>query len=515
MAVACSKLTIPTLIPTTDVENRTRVDQSRPSRHLYQSIGSRGLSNVSAKLLNALFPFSQPFFRLTMDEAEIERQAQERGDSEGIIAQVDGFLATTELSILRKFLKIKARATLFEAMKHLACGGTGLLYVQDSGIRFYGLRSIVGDRDADDNVTEIVVKERLSHRYLPKVAQRIANREGDNGEESTETHDLYTHIEYNPDGGNEAVKWYQEYNDQVLAGTSGFSSLDKSPWIPLRLNKVSGSFYGTGLVEELLGDLTSYNELSKAITQAGLGSAKTIFLVNPNGVTRADALNRANNFDFVPGDENDVKALTVGKQSDYQTALTLMQSIERRLNFAFLVTQAIQREAERVTAEELKIMVNMLEESFGGVYTLLSDELQLPLIRRIMHMMNVGGELIEIPDGLVEPQVTAGADAIGRGSDKQRLVSFFSFAQQAYGPDAVAKYTNPIEGLRRAAAAEGIATKDLLLTNKDLEARSNQEQQLQLAGQLAQQGANVTPPAAAPQPAPSSSGGGQPAVISA
>jgi hypothetical protein len=192
-----------------------------------------------------------------------------------------------------------------------------------------------------------------------------------------------------------------------------------------------------------------------------------------------------------------------------------MQSIERRLNFSFLVTQAIQREAERVTAEELKIMVNMLEESFGGVYTLLSDELQLPLIRRIMHMMKVGGELIEIPDGLVEPQVTAGADAIGRGSDKQRLVSFFSFAQQAYGPEAVAKYTNPIEGLRRAAAAEGIATKDLLLTAKDLEARTNQERQLQLAGKLAEQGANVTPPAAPPQPGQPNPTGGQSAVIPA
>jgi len=508
-AVACSRLTIPTLIPTTDVDKRTRIDQSRPSRHLYQSIGSRGLSNVSAKLLNALFPYSQPFFRLTMDQAAIQQEAQQRGDSEGIISQVDGFLATTELAILRKLDKMKVRAALFEAMKHLACGGTGLLYVKETGIRFYGLRSIVGDRDADDNITEIIVKERLSLRYLPKVAQRMeANESGNDGSESSETHDLYTHIQYNPDDGDKAVTWHQEYDDKVLAGTAGFSSLDKSPWIALRLNKVSGSFYGTGLVEELLGDLTSYNELSKAITQAGLGSAKTIFLVNPNGVTRADALNRANNFDFVPGDENDVKALNVGKQSDYQTALTLMQGVERRLNFAFLVTQAIQRDAERVTAEELKIMVNMLEESFGGVYTLLSDELQLPLIRRVMHMMKVGGELIDIPDGLVEPQITAGADAIGRGSDKQRLVQFFTFVQTAYGPDAVGKYTNPLEGIRRAAAAEGVATKDLLLTDKDLQARSNQEQQLQLAGQLAQQGTNAIPqppsgaPSGAPQPGP-------------
>ena len=514
MAVDCSRLTIPSLIPDTDIERGTRHDDANPSRHLYQSLGSRGLSNVAAKLLVALFPPSQPFFRLTMDQAVVTEQAEARGmKPEEAISEIDGFLATTELGILRKLDKMKARASLFEAMKHLACGGTGLLYVKETGIRFYGLRCIVGERDADDNITEIVIRERLSARYLPKVAQRMAAKlTGDSERESKTTHDLYTRIIYDPSKGSKAVQWHQEYNDTVLSGTAGFASLDKSPWIPLRLNKVSGSFYGTGLVEELLGDLTSYNNLSKAVTQAGLGAAKTVFLVNPNGVTRVDALNRANNFDFVSGDPNDVQALNVGKQADYQTAMTLMQGIERRLNFAFLVTQAIQRDAERVTAEELKIMVTMLEESFGGVYTLLSDELQLPLIRRTLHMMTVGGELQAIPDNVVEPQVTTGADAIGRGSDKQRLVQFFSFAQGAYGPDAVKEYTNPLEALRRAAAAEGVVTEGLLLTSEELQNKTNQNQQLQLAGTLAQQGANVIPPPPTPTGQPPSGGSGQPVI---
>ena len=442
-----------------------------------------------------------------MDKAAVEREGQERGNPKGVLTDVDSFLAQTELLILRKINQLKVRASLLEALKHVCCGGTGLMYVGTSGLRFYGLRSIVGDRDADDNLIEIIIKRRLSERYLPKAAQRISRRSSSSDNGIVETHDLYTYIQYDPKRTDQAVRWHQEYNDNVLPGSAGFSSMENSPWIPIRFNKVSGSFYGTGLVEELEGDLTSYNQFSKAIVQAGLGAAKTLFLVNPNGVTRPDALNAANNFDFVSGDPKDVAALTVDKQGDYQTAFTVMQAIERRLNFSFLVTQAIQREAERVTAEELKIMVNMLEESFGGVYTLLSDELQLPLIRRIMHMMKVSGELIEIPRGLVEPQITAGADAIGRGSDKQRLGAFFGFVQSAYGPDALAKYTNPLEGIRRAAAADGVATKNLVVSDEQLKAQSGQEQQLQLASQLAQSGANVAVPPPAAQAAQSASTG--------
>jgi len=512
-AIDCSQLTIPSLIPESDRNTGgSRTNEANPSRKLYQSLGSRGLSNVAAKLLIALFPPSQPNFRLMIDRDEIERQAQERGETvEQVASKADLYLAQAEHKILMKMDKMKLRASLFEAMKHLAAGGTGLLYVTAAGIRFFGLRSIVGERDADDNVQEIVIREQLGANNLPKPAQRILNKKGANGDTDTKAvHYLYTHVIYNPQLGNKAVQWYQEYDGRRLPGSAGFSAMDKSPWIPLRLNKVSGSFYGTGLVEELLGDLVSYNQLSKAITQAGLGAAKTIFLVNPNGVTRVDALNRAENFDFVSGDAKDVEALEVGKAADYQTAFSVMQAIERRLNFSFLITQAIQRDAERVTAEELRIMVNMLEESFGGIYTLLADELQLPLIRRVVHMMSVANELPPMPPGVVDPQITAGADALGRGSDKQRLTQFFAFIQAAYGPQAALQYTEPAEAIRRAAAAEGVVAKDLVLTPEQITKKQNAQQQVQLAGTLADKATNVVPPPPTPAGSPAAPGGAGP-----
>ena len=59
--------------------------------------------------------------------------------------------------------------------------------------------------------------------------------------------------------------------------------------------KNAGESYGRSLCEEVLGDLNSLESLSKAIVEGSLISAKAMFLVNPNGVTRADTLARAEN----------------------------------------------------------------------------------------------------------------------------------------------------------------------------------------------------------------------------
>jgi hypothetical protein len=469
-------------------------------------------------MLLALFPPGQPFYRLVMDASAVAAEAQRRGEP-GFAAQVDAYLSQQEWTIIRQLDKMRARAALFETMKHLACGGTALLYVGNSFLKMYGLRSIAGERDPEDNVKEIVIREKLSPQNMPAAVRRSINRAMrlTNPDESVspDQHDLYTHIKYDPRKGDQAVTWHQEYKGNVINGTSGFASMDKSPWLPLRMNKVTGSFYGTGIVEELLGDLTSFNSLSKAIVQGGLGSSKTVGLVNPNGVTRVDALNRAENFDFVSGDPNDVGFLRVDKQTDYMTGLQTMQMIERRLNFAFMLTEAVQRDGERVTAQEITILARQLEESYGGVYTLLSDELQLPLIRRALHVMTRDGRLDDIPEGLVEPQVTTGIDAISRGNEKQRLGSFLGMASQV-DPQGFMRYINLPVLFQKIAAADGIDTKDLLKTPEQVQAMENQAQQLQLAGQLATNQSNVIPPnqqgAAAGGGQPGAAGSGQPAA---
>jgi hypothetical protein len=120
--------------------------------------------------------------------------------------------------------------------------------------------------------------------------------------------------------------------------------------------------------------------------------------------------------------------------------------------------------------------------------------------------MEVGGELPEIPKGLVEPQVTTGLEAIGRGNDKQRLTTFLQTVAAAIGPEQFLQYINPGELIRRFAAADGIDTAGLVKDDQQLQAEQAQMQQANVAGQLAQ-GAIQSGATSAPQPSGGTTGG--------
>ena len=492
-AIDASKLTIPTLIPESDQNDSWAGDRYNSIPSLYQGAGARGVNSLSAKLLLALMPPSQPFFRLTIDKGKIQQYLEQRGEQEEkLLSQLDQALSDLERQVLRRLDQLQARSALFEAVKHLIVGGNALLYIGADAIRMYTLRSFCVDRDPEGNVTEIVVREQVAERYMP-VREPKESGEG----ESDEREDVYTHINISPQ--DDRVEWYQEYDGEKLAGSAGFSSLETSPWIVLRLRKVAGESYGRGLVEEVLGDLQSLESLSKAVVQGALISAKALFLVNPNGTTRADVLARAENGAIVAGNAADVEALQVQKSSDMSVALQAMQLLERRLSYTFLADEAIQRDAERVTAEEIRLMAESLERGLAGVYSMLSAELQLPLIRRVMHLMEREGGIPAVPKGLVEPQVTTGLEAIGRGNDKQRLTTFLQTVAASIGPEQFLQYINPSELIRRFAAADGIDTAGLVKDDQELQAEQAQQQQAMLAQQLAQ-GAIQSGATATPQP---------------
>lgn len=483
-AIDCSRLTIPSLIPESDQNSRASGEPYNALLTTNQGTGARGVSSLAAKLLLTLMPPSQPFFRLTIDETALQQQMAEMGiaNQQEYYSRIDEVLAGIERQALQRLDRLGARPALFEAIKHLLVGGNALVYVGEDAIRVYGLRSFCIDRDPEGNVTEIVIREEVARQYLP-VSVRTRQADDENSDEPAE---VFTHVLIDPDKSERAVEWYQEYGGKRIPRSAGFSTLKANPWLPLRLTRIAGESYGRGLVEEVLGDLQNLDSLYKAIKEGSLISAKTLFLVNPNGVTRADVLARAENGAIVPGNAADVEALRVDKANDYATALQTIQLIERRLQFSFLLNEALQRDAERVTAEEIRVMAEQLEQGLGGVYSVLSAELQLPLIRRVVFLMERAGEIQRLPEQFIEPQVTTGLDAIGRGNDKQRLTNFLQTIAAALGPEQFMRYINPTELVRRFAASDGIATAGLVRTEQEIQAMAAQQQQVALAQQIAQ-----------------------------
>ena len=133
-------------------------------------------------------------------------------------------------------------------------------------------------------------------------------------------------------------------------------------------------------------------------------------------------------------------------------------------------------------------------------------------------MMERSGELPPIPNGLVDPQITTGVEAIGRGNDKQRLTMFLQTIAASIGPEQFLQYINPSELIRRYAASDGIDIAGLVKSEQDMQAEMAQQQQVQLAQQLTQGAVDnglTSPPQPQPAAAPPTGGTGAPAPAEA
>jgi hypothetical protein len=280
------------------------------------------------------------------------------------------------------------------------------------------------------------------------------------------------------------IKIRQEVNDKRIPGTDSEYPLDKTPWLALRYNAIDGEDYGRGFIEEYLGDLKTVEGLSKAIIEGTAAAAKVLFLVKPNGTTKMRTISNAPNLAVRQGNKDDVTVVQVEKFSDFRVARETMEGVERRLAAAFLLNQSVQRDAERVTAEEIRFLANELETSLGGIYSLLSHELQLPLVKRIIAVLEREKKLPKLPEGTVEPVIITGFEALGRGNDANKLATFLQTATQILGPEAVLGYTNASDVLKRLGVGFGIDMKGLIKTEEQVQQERQQAQQAQQQAEM-------------------------------
>tara|TARA_R100000353_G_scaffold132245_1_gene93804 strand:- start:997 stop:1434 length:438 start_codon:yes stop_codon:yes gene_type:complete len=70
---------------------------------------------------------------------------------------------------------------------------------------------------------------------------------------------------------------------------------------------------------------------------------------------------------------------------------------------------------------------------------------------------------------LIKEKAVTGIEAIGRGDDRNKLIDFIQTANQALGPDVMAKFLNVEEALRRLAASGSIDTTNLVKTSQQLQ----------------------------------------------
>ena len=461
-----SLFTIPTLLPEQSSSSTTEITTP------FQSIGAEGVNNLSSKLLMSLLPPNAPFFRLVVDNSELEALlADKRSEAEEGLAKI-------ERMVMQEIEVRGIRVPISEALKQLLVTGNVLLYLPPKEkIRVFRLDRYVVKRDAMGNVLEIVIKESLSPLALPESAKQIIT--DPDSDSPTKDLDLYTCVKFT--GKNWKV--LQELEGQIVPGSEGTFPKNRNPFLALRFTSMDGEDYGRGYVEEYLGDLKSLESLTQSIVEGSAAAAKVLFLVRPNGTTRVKTLAESPNGAIVTGDDNDVSSLQLGKAQDFAIASQTIQQLQTRLSRVFLMNSSIRRDAERVTAQEIRVAHQELEIALGGVYAVLSQEFQLPLVELLMHKMQKENKIPKLPDEGLKPLIVTGVEALGRGEDLNKLQQFLQ-TLLPLGPE-VMQELNVSDYISRLAGSLGIDIEGLVKDEKQkqLEAQEQEARQAQMMNQ--------------------------------
>lgn len=462
-------------------------------KHDWQSVGAQAVNHLSNKLMITLFSPSRPFFRIDPSSALKAQLAEAKVET----AEVNEALSDAEKAAVKELDQMGSRPTLYELIKHLMVTGNVLVKLSKEGIEAFGLKRYVVRRSHSGTLLDTILKSQVELQELDADAREQVIKElgPDPQVGPAQQLFLYEWVTRNEDGSYSMTQWVNKVKLEGSKYMGKYPAL-QNPYRPLTWDRASGDNYGTGLVEDYEGDFASLSALSEAQIQAAILASEFRWMVNPAGMTKVEDLQRSKNGDALPGSASDIQALEHGKAGDLGIIRTIGQDYIQRIGRGFLLNSAVTRDAERVTAEEIRIQAQELETALGGVYSRIAVDLQLPMALWLCTRIKMS-----LVGKAFEPVIITGLDALSRNGDMDVLKAFLGdlAAVGSLPPPLLA--TLKIEAIIAAlAAGRGLKSKDYVKSQDEMQADQQQQQQAELNSQATQEGIRAGGQAAQQQP---------------
>lgn len=434
----------------------------------FQSLGAQVVNHLSNRLMMVLFAPSRPFFRLGPKKAA---QAQLATIAPEQRKAMESKLSAVEREASDYVDKLSLRSKLYELFKLLIITGNAMMILRDDDMRVLTMRSFVVRRDVNGKVIELVIREEISKDELDPEAALLADRSG----ALLHPDKKVMHYRWVTFGGG---KYHEDQwvNDVKLPAK--FSSSYTMATMPYHLptwDLSSGNHYGTGLVEDYRHDFATLTALSESTVLGAIMNSEFRWMLRPGAMTSAQDFANSANGDVLYGEDGDISAVRSGLDAKLEQNVALAEIYIRRIGSAFLLQSAVTRNAERVTAEELRINAEELEGSLGGAFSRLAAGVQSPLAD---FCMKVSGFSVAGTD--FETTVITGLAALSRVGDRGRLLGFLNSLGviNAMNP-LILKQMRISSLISDLAAAEGLDRDSYVLTDQELAAAEENERQQQ------------------------------------
>lgn len=452
------------------------------------SIGARSVNYLSNRLANTLFPATRPFMRLELNDDVRQTFLEANVPME----EVDQTLGKAERQANKDLDSIAHRTAVVHACKLLLVTGNALMYYSDDKAQVYSTRDYCVVRDISGTVIEYLTRDSKAFETFSEDVQAKlrANNKGDKYETTTNVN-LYTQIKL--EGDKFVVK--QSADDVGLDTNENQYARKDLPWIALSWNLVRGEDYGRGMVEDYRGSFNTVAVLETALTEGVVIAATTKFFVDPASTVDVEAVNESPNGSYHSGDPDSIKAMTSDKHLDLAQTREVLNQKERDIAQAFLLPSGTTRDAERVTAEEIRRDTQEIELAYGGVYSRFTEEWQEPVARLMLNKQN-----LVINNETIFPVIVAGLETLSRLGDLETFrlfledISFFNAIPEQFQGEF-----NNQRVMNFLAVNRGVDLTKLVKTEEEkiAEQQALQEQQERMmnaeaaAGAVAQAGADA------------------------
>ena len=381
-------------------------------QNTFDSLGARAVNSLANKIVMTLFnPFGS-FFRLKLTSAmrrELEAAADKRAQKD-LQVLLDSKFMQAEQDGMDSLERISYRTAAVDATKKLIVTGNALIYHPPGGkgmAQAYGLRDYCVSRDLDGTMVELITRDRKAFEtFAPEVQEQIQKGGQHFVPGMHQEVTVYTYITLEADGKYHVV----QSTDQVRLDVHETYPKRLLPWVCLTWNLSRGDDYGRGLVEDYAGSFNALEILSESLTTGGAIAADIKVLIDPASVITPEEWVSRENGGVLLGKKDDVTYSSLDKQNDFAFVQGMIERLERQISQGFLLQQGTTRDAERVTAVEIRRDAQELEMSMGGIYSRLAEEWQRPLARIILDYIefNIGTEKA------IEPVIVTGLDSLAR-----------------------------------------------------------------------------------------------------
>jgi hypothetical protein len=494
-----SDITLPSLFPPEHWDTGDELETTN------QSIAAYLINSLTNGLTLAALPPNLPMCKFDPVEEALADDIQ--ADPE-LWSQTTYSLSRREATHRSRMSRTDARTAYGRSMKlQIVTGNACTLWTDLDHPRTYSMHHYVVVRDANGAPLVTVLKDSVSLATadddIADAAKAHWTREGKDFSGSPWKHsiDIY-HVQKLVKKGEklEWLYWQEVEGGTVVEDSEAWAPHDAAHMMPAGLIHEPGSDWCLPYCLDYEGDLQSLENLEAACQDSAAAIAWFLFLVDPTGQTSIRDVQKADNLEVIPGRADDVTTMQTQKAGDMQAVSSKAEQVARRLGMAFAAKASIQRDAERVTAEEWQTLTQELDKALGGLYTEISRGTQRWFVMRMIHLHQIESpKLKPLPPGLVQVGVTTGVDSIGQNSDHANLIGWAREGVETLGPEAFSAEINRSDYLRRTAAYRGVKTDGLVKTDQQKsqdQAQAIQQQQQQTlleqgTGPIAKEGAGA------------------------